>query len=133
MPFANTDRQTDLRRIIDCKHSITPCPIMYCNLSELSRRKNCLTVSPLHCESKQLDIGHPNQVNPHRFQSPKLPQNVRFNQTPRSQNHRSRVPNPSRVSIATTQPLKHVKTFLNEVILLNQTEQISRISVNGND
>ena len=25
-----------------------------------------------------VDIGHPNQVNPHRFRSPKLPQNVRF-------------------------------------------------------
>ena len=33
-----------------------------------------------------VDIGHPNQVNPHRCQSPKLPQNVRFHQTPRSQN-----------------------------------------------
>ena len=33
-----------------------------------------------------VDVGHPNQVNPHRCQSPKLPQNVRFHQTPRSQN-----------------------------------------------
>ena len=33
-----------------------------------------------------VDVGHPNQVNPHCCQSPKLPQNVRFHQTPRSQN-----------------------------------------------
>ena len=38
-----------------------------------------------------VDVGHPNQVNPHRCQSPKLPQNVRFHETPRSQNHRSRI------------------------------------------
>ena len=33
-----------------------------------------------------VDVGHPNQFNPHRCQSPKLPQNVRFHQTTRSQN-----------------------------------------------
>ena len=78
-------------------------------------------------------IGHPNEVNPHRCQSPKLPQNVRFHQTPRSQNHRSRVPNPSRASIAATQPLRYVKTWKNEVINSTKTEQISRISVNEDD
>ena len=36
-----------------------------------------------------VDIGHPSR------EEPNLPQNVRFHQTPRSQNHRSRVPNPS--------------------------------------
>ena len=80
-----------------------------------------------------VDIGHPNQVNPHRCQSPKLPQYVRFHQTPRSQNHRSRVPNPSRASIAATQPLKYVTTWKNEVINSTKTEQISRISVNEDD
>ena len=80
-----------------------------------------------------VDIGHPNQVNPHRCQSPKLPQNVRFHRTPRSQNHRSRVPNPSRASITATQPLKYVKTWKNEVINSTKTEQISRISVNEDD
>ena len=80
-----------------------------------------------------VDIRHPNQVNPHRCRSPKLPQNVRFHQTPRSQNHRSRVPNPSRASIAATPLLKHVKTWQNEVINLTKTEQISRISVSGDD
>ena len=69
-----------------------------------------------------VDIGHPNQVNPHRCQSPKLPQNVRFHQTPQSQNHRSRVPNPSRASIAATQPLKYVKTWKNEVINSTKTK-----------
>ena len=80
-----------------------------------------------------VDIGHPNQVNPHLCQCPKLPQNVRFHQTPRSQNHQSWVPNPSRASIAATQPLKHVKTWKNEVINSSKTEQISWISVNGDD
>ena len=56
------------------------------------------------------DIGHPKQVNPRRFRIPKLPQNVRFHQTPRSQNHRSRVSDPSWASIAAAQPLRHVKT-----------------------
>ena len=41
-------------------------------------------------------------------------------ETPRSQNHRSRVPNPSRASVAAAQPLKHVKTRKNEV--LNSTK-----------
>ena len=49
------------------------------------------------------------------FPEPNLPQNVRFHQTPRSQNHRSRVPNPSRAPIAAAQPLKHVKTRRNVV------------------
>ena len=80
-----------------------------------------------------VDIGHPNQVNPHQCQSPKLPQNVRFHKTPRSPNHRSRVPNLSQASIAATQLLKHVKTWKNEVINLTKTEQISRISMNGDD
>ena len=62
-----------------------------------------------------VDVGHPNQVNPHRCQSPKLPQNVLFHETPRSQNHRSRVPNPSRASIAATQPIKHVKEWSNKL------------------
>ena len=103
-----------------------------------------------------VDVGHPNQVNPHRCQSPKLPQNVRFSPNPtvtkrsqnllqnvrfspnptvtkRSQNRRSRVPNPSRASIAVTQPLKHVKTWKNEVINSTKIEQVSRISTNGDD
>ena len=78
-----------------------------------------------------VDIGHPSQeeeVNPHRFRSQIfLPQNVRFHQTPHSQNHRSRVPNPSRVSIAAAQPLKHVKTRKNELLNSTKTKQFCRI------
>ena len=61
------------------------------------------------------------------FPEPNLPQNVRFHQTPRSQNHRSRVPNPSRASIAAAQPLKHVETRKNEVLNSTKTKQFCRI------
>ena len=87
-----------------------------------------------------VDIGHPNQVNPHRCQELPLPEpkataKCSFSPNPtvtkRSQNRR--IPNPSRASIAATQPLKHVKTWKNEVINSTKTEQISRISVNEDD
>ena len=51
---------------------------------------------------------------------------VRFHQTSRSQNHRSRVPNPSRASISAAQPLKHVKTRKNEVLNSTKTKQFCR-------
>ena len=80
-------------------------------------------------ESLNIDIGHPNQeeVNPHRFPEPNLPQKVSFHQYPRSQNHRSRVPNPSRASIAATQPLKHVETRKNAVLYSTKTKHFCRI------
>ena len=52
--------------------------------------------------------------------------NVRFHQTPRSQNHQSRVPNLSRASIAAAQPLKHVETRKNEVLNSTKTKQFCR-------
>ena len=61
------------------------------------------------------------------FPEPNLPQNVRFHQTPRSQNHRSQVPNPSRASIAAAQPLKHVETRKNEVLNSTKSKQFCRI------
>ena len=61
-----------------------------------------------------------------------MPQNVRFHQTPRSQNHRSRVPNPSRASIAAAQPLKHVETRKNEVLNSTKTKHCCRICDNEN-
>ena len=61
------------------------------------------------------------------FPEPNLPQNVRFHQTPRSQNHRSRVPNPSRASIAAAQPLKHVETRKNEVLNSTKSKEFCRI------
>ena len=93
----NTNESTNLRKLADVWISKNRCCQGYRNRSAVG-----VTRITVH-------IGHPNQVNPHRFRSLKLPQNVRFHQTPRSQNHRSRVPNPSRASIA-IQPLKHVKT-----------------------
>ena len=80
-----------------------------------------------------VDIGHTNQVNPYHSRSAKLQQNFQFHFNPRPQNHRSRVANTSRASIAATQPLKHVKTWKNEVINSTKTEQITRKSLNGDD
>ena len=59
------------------------------------------------------------------FPEPNLPQNVRFHQTPRSQNHRSRVPNPSWASIAAALPLKHVETRKNVVQNSTKTKDFS--------
>ena len=94
----NTNESTNLRKLADVWMSKNRCCQGHRNRSDVSITR--ITV----------DIEHPNQVNPTSFPEPNLPQNVRFHQTPRSQNHRSRVPNPSRASIAATQPLKHVKT-----------------------
>ena len=94
----NTIGSTNLHKLADVWMSKNRCCQGHHNRSAVS-----VTRITVH-------IGHPNQVNTHRFRSPKLPQNVRFHKTPRSQNHRSRVPNPSRASIAATQQLKHVET-----------------------
>ena len=94
----NTNESTNLHKLADVWMSKNRC-------CQGHRNRSAVGVTQI-----TVHIGHPNQVNPHRFRSPTLPQNVCFHQTPRSQNHRSRVPNSSRASIAATQPLKHVKT-----------------------
>ena len=102
IPFFNemedTNESTNLRKLADVWMSKNRCCQGPRNISAVSVTR--ITV----------DIGHPNQVNPTSFPEPNLPRNVRFHQTPRSQNHRSRVPNTSRASIAGVQPLKHVET-----------------------
>ena len=90
----NTNESTHLRKLADVWMSKNRC-------CQGHRKRSAVGVTRI-----TVHIGHPNQVNPH----PKLPQNVYFHQTPRYQNHRNRFPNPSRVSIAATQPLKHVET-----------------------
>ena len=80
----DTNESTNLRKLADVWMSKNRCCQGHRNRSAVSITR--ITV----------DIGRPSQeeeeVNRHRFRSP---QNVRFHQTPRSQNHRSRVPNPS--------------------------------------
>ena len=94
----NTNESINLRKLADVWMSTNRC-------CQGHRNRSAVSVTRI-----TVDIGHPNQVNPTSFPEPNLLQNVRFHQTPLSQNHRSRVPNPSRASIAAAQPLKHVKT-----------------------
>ena len=86
-----------------------------CKLADVWMSKNCCCQGHHNRRAVSVtritvDIGHPNQVNPTSFPEPNLPQNARFHQTPRSQNHRSRVPNPSRASIAATSKLERMKS-----------------------
>ena len=71
----NTNESTNLRKLADVWMSKNRCCQGHHN-----RSAGGVTRITVH-------IGHPNQVNPHRFRSPKLPQNVRFHQNPSSQNH----------------------------------------------
>ena len=66
-----TNESTNLRKFADLWMSKNRCCQGHHNRSAVS-----VTRITVH-------IGHPNQVNPHHFRSPKLPQNVRFHQTPR--------------------------------------------------
>ena len=96
----DTNESTNLRKLADVWMSKNRC-------CQGHRNRSAVSVTRI-----TVDIGHPNQEEEGRSQStsfpePNLPQSVRFHQTPRSQNHRSRVPNPSRASIAAAQPLKH--------------------------
>ena len=109
----DTNESTNLRKLADVWMSKNRCCQGHRNRSDV--RVTRITV----------DIGRPGQSRRRRSQStsfpePNLPQNVRFHQTPRSQNHRSRVPNPSRASISAAQPLKHVETRKN--VVLNSTK-----------
>ena len=80
-----------------------------------------------------VDIGHPNQeeeeVNPTSFPEPKADAKCPFSPNSMVKNHRVR--NPSQASIAAAQPLKHVKTWKNEVLNSTKSERINRIFVNG--
>ena len=103
----DTNESTNLRKLADVWMSKNRCCQGHHNRSAVSVTR--ITV----------DIGRPlsrrRRSQSTSFPEPNLPQNVRFHQTPRSQNHRSRVPNSSRASIAAAQPLKHVKTRRNVV------------------
>ena len=110
----DTNENTNLRKLADIWMSKNRC-------CQGHRNRSAVSVTRI-----TVDIGHPSQVSRRRrsestsFQEPNLPQNVRFHQTPRSQSHRSRVPNPSRASVAAAQPLKHVETQKN--VVLNSTK-----------
>ena len=119
----DTNESTNLRTLADVWMSKNRC-------CQGHRNRSAVSVTRI-----TVDIGHPNQeeeVNPTSFPEPNLPQNVRFHQTSRSQNHRSRVPNPSRASIAAVQPLKHVETRKNEVLTrrkLNNSAGYARMKI----
>ena len=103
----DTNESTNLRKLADVWMSKNRC-------CQGHRNRSAVSVTRI-----TVDIGRPSQEEEeesiHIVSERNLPQNVRFHQTPRSQNHRSRVPNPSRASIAAAQPLKHVKTRRNVV------------------
>ena len=63
----------------------------------------------------------------HIVSGAKFAAKLRFHQTARSQNHRCRVPNPSRATIAAAQPLKHVETRKNVVLNSTKTKDFCRI------
>ena len=108
----DTNESTNLRKLADVWMSKNRC-------CQGHRNRSAVSVTRI-----TVDIGHPSQeeeVNPHRFRS----QICR--KTSRSQNHRSRVPNPSRASIAAAQPLKHVKTRKNVVLNSTKTKDFCRI------
>ena len=84
----DTNESTNLRKLADVWMSKNRC-------CQGHRNRSAVSVTRI-----TVDIGRPIQSRRRRSQStsfpePNLPQNVRFHQTPRSQNHRSRVPNPS--------------------------------------
>ena len=107
----DTNESTNLRKLADVWMSKNRC-------CQGNRNRSAVSVTRI-----TVDIGHPSQEEEvNTFPEPNLPQNVRFHQTPWSQNHRSRVPNPSRASIAAAQPLKHVETGKNEVLKLDENE-----------
>ena len=108
----DTNESTNLRKLADVWMSKNRC-------CQGHRNRSAVSVTRI-----TVDIGRPSQEKKKSqstsFPEPNLPQNVRFHQTPRSQNHRSRVPNPSRASVAAAQPLKHVETQKN--VVLNSTK-----------
>ena len=111
----DTNESTNLRKLADVWMSKNRC-------CQGHRNRSAVSVTRI-----TVDIGRPSQEEEElsrsqstSFPEPNLPQNVRFHQTPRSQNHRSRVPNPSRASVAAAQPLKHVETQKN--VVLNSTK-----------
>ena len=110
----DTNESTNLRKLADVWMSKNRC-------CQGHRNRSAVSVTRI-----TVDIGRPRSQPRRRrsqstsFPEPNLLQNVRFHQTPRSQNHRSRVPNPSRASVAAAQPLKHVKTQNN--VVLNSTK-----------
>ena len=69
----NTNESTNLRKLADVWMSKNRC-------CQGNRNRSAVGVTRITVHI----VGHPNQVNSHRFRSPKLPQNVRFHQTPRS-------------------------------------------------
>ena len=83
----DTNESTNLRKLADVWMSKNRC-------CQGHRNRSAVSVTRI-----TVDIGHPRpgrrRSESTSFQEPNLPQNVRFHQTPRSQNHRSRVPNPS--------------------------------------
>ena len=115
----DTNESTNLRKLADVWMSKNRCCQGHRNRSAVSVTR--ITVDIGHSQSRR------RRSKSTSFPEPNLPQNVRFHQTPRSQNHRSRVPNPSRASIAAAQPLKHVETRKNEVLNSTKTKQLCRI------
>ena len=108
----DTNESTNLRKLADVWMSKNRC-------CQGHRNRNAVSVTRI-----TVDIGHPSQeeeVNTHRFRSQICRKMSVFTKL-RSQNHRSRVPNPSRASIAAAQTLKHVETRKNEVLKLDENE-----------
>ena len=115
----DTNESTNLRKLADVWMSKNRC-------CQGHRNRSAVSVTRI-----TVDIGHPSreeeEVNQHRFRSQICRKTSVFTITPRSQNHRSRVPNPSWASIAAALPLKHVETRKNVVQNSTKTKQFCRI------
>ena len=98
----DTNESTNLRKLADVWMSKNRC-------CQGHRNRSAVSVTRI-----TVDIGRPSQEE--EEESIHIVSGAKFAaKCPFSQNHRSRVPNPSRASIAAAQPLKHVKTRRNVV------------------
>ena len=108
----DTNESTNLRKLADVWMSKNRC-------CQGHRNRSAVSVTRI-----TVDIGRPSQeeeeVNPHRFRSQICRKMSVFTKLHGHNNHRSRVPNPSRASVAAAQPLKHVETQKN--VVLNSTK-----------
>ena len=108
----DTNESTNLRKLADVWMSKNRC-------CQGHRNRSADSVTRI-----TVDIGRPSQeeeeVNPHRFRSQICRKMSVFTKLHGQKNHRSRVPNPSRASVAAAQPLKHVETQKN--VVLNSTK-----------
>ena len=113
----DTNESTNLRKLADVWMSKNRC-------CQGHRNRSAVSVTRI-----TVDIGHPSQEEEeiHIVSGAKFAAKCPFSPNSTVTKHRSRVPNPSRASIAAAQPLKHVETRKNEVLNSTKSKQFCRI------